>query len=505
VNEQLVPFNAGELAFIAVYLLSLLVVGYLGLRARRENSLRDFYLGGKGVGVVVLLLTLYATQYSGNTLFGFSGATYRLGFSWAVSIHFMTAIVVFYLLFAPRLYALGQKHNFITPTDYIQHRFGSPVLSALATILMVVAISNYMLAQLMAMGGAMEGLTTADPRLAYGLGVGVLALVIVIYETLGGFRAVAWTDAIQGSVLLVGFGILLVMVFREFGSLSDATREIARQDPQAIVPPRGDTIRSWFSYILLVGLGGALYPQAIQRIYCAKSATALRRSLLVMAFLPLTTTLVALIVGIMGRAHIVGLTIDGSDRSDTALTVICRHIQDSSTFGRWLVVVLFAGILAAIMSTADSVLLSISSMLTKDIYGRYIQPDADESRLTKLGKFCSWGLIIILVTLAILLRGTTLVELLDRKFDLLVQLSPAFILGINWSRMRGGPTLAGMLAGVAIALGMAVAGYGRLWGVHAGIYGLAVNLLIAVIGSLMPPRHTSQKRELAPNSACSRQ
>ncbi|MCO6455091.1 MAG: sodium:solute symporter family protein [Pirellulaceae bacterium] len=485
-NDHLIPFSITEMSFIGLYLLSLLAVGYFGYRARRENTLKDFYLGGQGVGVVVLLLTLYATQYSGNTLFGFSGETYRSGFSWAVSIHFMTAIVVVYLLFAPQLHALSRQHQFITPSDYIHHRFGSPLLSLCASVLMVVAIANYLLAQLMAMGSALEGLTTAAPWQAYTWGVIVLALVIVIYETLGGFRAVAWTDAIQGSVLLAGFGILLFMVFREFGTLGDATRQLAADDPQILAPPTGDAVRRWFSYVLLVGIGGALYPQAIQRVYCARSATALRRSLAIMAFLPLTTTLVALIVGIMGRAHVGDLVVDGIDRSDTILTVICRHIQESSTLGRWLVVVLFAGILAAIMSTADSVLLSISSMLTKDIYARHLRPSAAESELTRLGKLCSWVLIVVLVTLAIVLRGTKLVDLLDRKFDLLAQLGPAFILGINWPRMRAGPTLAGLLVGVAIALGMVIAGYSRLWGIHPGLFGLAANLLIVVVGSLWP-------------------
>ncbi len=90
------PFTPPEIAFIAVYVLSLLVIGWLGMRARKEHSMQDFYLAGRGIGFLVLLLTLYATQYSGNTLFGFTGRAYEKGFAWGVSIHFMTAIVVFY-------------------------------------------------------------------------------------------------------------------------------------------------------------------------------------------------------------------------------------------------------------------------------------------------------------------------------------------------------------------------------------------------------------------------
>ena len=150
-----------------------------------------------------------------------------------------------------------------------------------------------------------------------------------------------------------------------------------------------------------------------------------------MAFLPLTTALIALIVGIIGLAHIPDLV-----RSDTLLTVICRRIQENSIVGRWLVVVLFSAILAAIMSTADSVLLSISSMLTKDIYGRYINPRAAEKHLTRVGKVCSWALIVLLVFLAIRHRDMTLIKLLDRKFDLLVQLAPAFFIGLHWQGWR---------------------------------------------------------------------
>ena len=67
-NSELVPFDAWALAFIGLYLSSLVVIGWIGYRARREHSMRDFYLAGPGIGFVVLLLTLYATQYSGNTL-----------------------------------------------------------------------------------------------------------------------------------------------------------------------------------------------------------------------------------------------------------------------------------------------------------------------------------------------------------------------------------------------------------------------------------------------------
>ena len=163
---------------------------------------------------------------------------------------------------------------------------------------------------------------------------------------------------------------LLVMMFQQFGTLGEATRTVAERTPEAVQPPSGNGIREWMSYCLMVGIGGAMYPQSVQRIYSAKNARTLRLSLGIMVFLPLTTTVVSLAAGMIGRAYIPDL----GEQSDSLLTVLCREIQQHSILGRWIVVIVFAAILAAIMSTADSILLSISSMLTKDVFATWISP-----------------------------------------------------------------------------------------------------------------------------------
>ncbi len=337
--NNLLPFGPGAWTFITVYLLSLLFIGWFGYRARRENTLSDFYLAGTGFGFVVLVLTLYATQYSGNTLFGYTGKTYRIGYAWIMCVHFMTAIIVCYLLYAPKLYAKARACGYITPTDYLNDRFKSDAINLIATLIMIIALSNYLLAQLMAMGRAMQGLSQTDPEQAYQYGVILLTLIMVIYGTLGGIRAVAWTDVIQGLILMTGFGVLLVLLFKQYGPVAYATKHILfSSDPQIIAkasPPDGDRLREWLSYILLVGLGAALYPQAIQRIYAARSARTLRMSLAVMAFVPLMTSLIAVITGIYAIAYIPGVA---DAASDQVLTRILSEVQQNSVFGYWLVV-----------------------------------------------------------------------------------------------------------------------------------------------------------------------
>ena len=495
---DLLPFGPGAWAVIVVYIGSLLLFGWYGYRSRRGNTLNDFYLAGSGFGSFILLLTLYATQFSGNTFFGFTGMTYRIGYSWIMSVYFMLSIIAFYLVYALRLRALSGRHHFITPVDYLSYRFGSKTLNLVAAVVMILALGNFLLAQLMAMGRAMQGMAGGSADAAYGYGVVALALIMVIYGTLGGLRAVAWTDAVQGTVLFVGFLLLVSALFMKFGPLSAATGAIFNSpDAHKVMLPDAGRMREWLSYILIIGMGAALYPQAIQRIYAARSEKVLRQSLAVMAFLPFISTLVAVIAGIYAIAYIPGL--DGV-QTDEALARIFRLLQEDSVFGYWLVVILFAAVISATMSTADSALLTISSMIAKDIYAGYFRTDASQAELTWVGKLCSWALIAFLIWLAIALQHkASLIDLLDRKFDLLVQLVPAFMLGIRWGNLRAGPVVFGLVAGLAVSLTLAFGPFGfvsggKIWGFHPGLYGLLINLCIAVGGSLL--QNSSERRPL---------
>ena len=118
------PYGFGALAFLALYLILMIILGYAARARRKVDNMSSFYLADKNLGAIVLFFTLYATQYSGNTLIGYPGEAYRLGFSWIMSIGFMMAIVVVYLLFAPTLYHLSRRWQFVTPGYWITQIFG---------------------------------------------------------------------------------------------------------------------------------------------------------------------------------------------------------------------------------------------------------------------------------------------------------------------------------------------------------------------------------------------
>ena len=314
-------FGPGALIAVGLYLVSMIGVGWIARTRRQSNSMADFYLAGRSMGLLVLFLTLYATQYSGNTLFGYTGKTYRIGFEWTASVLFMFSVIVGYMLFAPRLVALARREGFITPGDYITHRFRSPVLTLLSTVLMIYALCNYALAQLTAMGVAVEGITNGAVPAAYG--IISLAVIMVVYETLGGMRSVAWTDVMQGSVLLLGFGILVFLIPQKLGGgFGQVVAQLSEMDPPKVQAPSLEGANKWISYALLLGCGAAIYPQAIQRLYASRSVAVLKRSLTLMAFMPLTTTLVALVCGLTAAVVLPDLNLSKAE-SDQVLARLC--------------------------------------------------------------------------------------------------------------------------------------------------------------------------------------
>jgi solute:Na+ symporter, SSS family len=489
--NDLAPLSIGAWVFVSCYLGSLLIIGWVAKRARTENTMQDFYLAGSGFGTPMLFMTLFATQYSGNTFFAFTGATYRIGYAWVVSLHFMTAVIVVYLLFAPKLHLLAKKNGFLTPGDYVENRYQSKLLVLLVTTVMIAVLANFLLAQLMAMGRAMQGLSPESGGAAYNAGVIILALIMLAYGTLGGIRAVVWTDALQGCVLLIGFSILIVMLFDRFGPLERATQILIQLDlktgSRKALVPSSDQCRQWLSYILAVGFGICLYPQAIQRIYAASTLKTLKRSMTLMAFMPIPTMIISVIAGIMALAYLPGL--EGAS-SDQIFGRVLREIQLYSVLGHMLVVLILSAILAAMMSTADSALLSLSSMITKDIFAQLFPKRLSEENLTHLGKCLSCLMLALLVLLAITLKDkSSLVQLLDRKLDMLLQLVPVFIVGINWKNLDGRAAIVGLIIGVSLALFMAFGNLsfvvnGKVFGFHPGIIALIPNLGITILLSL---------------------
>lgn len=503
---QEINLGVAPLVVLVLYLAGMIGIGWLGKVRSKEKSLSDFYLAGSSFGVVVLFLTLFATQYSGNTLLGFAGRTYRQGGTYVVSILFMVLAITMISLYGPRLFRLSRAFGYVTPADFIYHRFGSQALRIVCVLLLSWGLANYILEQLVAMGHVIEELS--GHRIGFMNGVILLVVVMLIYESLGGMRSVAWTDVVQGLLLLAGCSCILYLLLTTKGGLPAAAEAVQQRVPERLETPDAAGIRAWVSNILLLGFGVAVYPHAIQRVFAAKSLKTLKISLAGMAFMPFATTLLAFFVGFLALSRFPDLSTFESDR---VTLYMLMDVAAAHAFVYWLVVLVFVALVAAIMSTSDSALLSLQSMITKDIYKAYIRPEASPRHLLWVGKAFGWVLMAVLVASAWLSEHTqsSIWLLILLKLEFMVQIAPAFILGVYWRRLPGWAVLAGVLAGTAVTLvlwGGVVVGWWDQemrspWGFSAGVWGLAANLAVCALGGLLAPAAAPMPRQAPAPSA----
>ena len=379
-------------------------------------------------------------------------------------------------MYAPKLHDLSKKHGFITLGDFISHRFKSFHLTLIISLISIIALGNYILTNLKAIGYIVEGVTGG--QVSFVNAIIILSIIMVVYETLGGMRSVAWTDMLQGILLLFGVVIIFFIIFFEYGGINMVSSKLQAVRPDFWIPPNWNEKRLWLSTILIVSIGVSVYPHAIQRIYSAKDSLALRKSLQIMVFMPFVTTLFMVLVGIVGASQIEGLNrIDSEQISILLLLDLAEKITGIS----WLLVLFLSATIAAIMSTVDSALLAISSMLTQDLYGK-AKPNSSQKHLLLFGKLTSWIIMFIAVVMAIKLPQT-IWQLFQIKLELLCQIAPAIFLGIHFKSLSSKSILFGIYVGLIISLSIMIGNWSGLplpikpFGIHAGLWGLIFNLL----------------------------
>ena len=255
---------------------------------------------------------------------------------------------------------------------------------------------------------------------------------------------------------------------------------------------------SFISTVLLIAFGAAVYPQAIQRMYMARNPGVLLRSYIPLFFMPLLTTLPMILVGI----SVAGWAPDLDTRqSENVIIYAIGHITNHYPALSWLLVLYMGAAIAAIMSTIDSALLTLGSLVVNDVVGQG-QTSGDperQIRLYRVGRYTSWILMLIMAILAILLPHT-IWALMIFKFELLIQIVPVFILGSMLPNLSKGPVLTGLIGGASLAMLLKASSLTDLdvsqpLGVHAGIWGLLLNLTLVFGGTtLKTARHSVRHR-----------
>ena len=353
--------------------------------------------------------------------------------------------------------------------DFIHWRYQSKQLRMLVNIVLILTLVSYALGNFKAVGLLLE--SASGGTISFATAIICLAFIMAIYESMGGMRAVVWTDIIQGLMLMVGALFIFGCVW-SISETSSATHFQGFTQSLNTFVSEQLNLSSFISLTVLIGVGAAVYPQAIQRIYAAKNETTMRRSYKLLLIMPLLTTFPMILVGMSVSEWLPDLD---KQQSEQVVIFAIERVVEVYPAMSWLLIVCIAAALAAIMSTIDSALLSLSSTVTKDFMGDYLK-QLEPPKVLNITRSLSWTLMAIMATLAIVLPQT-IWALMVFKFELLIQLAPAIILGVRLKNLTTKAVIAGLMAGIAAAV-MIKLTVATIAGIHAGVLGLIANVVV---------------------------
>ena len=403
---------------LALYLVGLLALGLVGLlKSRRAaHAETDYYLAGRGQGVIVTSLTIMATYFSGFAILTFPGWMYEGGVApMLYALNLPVAAGAIYLL-GNRIRRIGRRRGYITPADMITDYYGdSPLLRGLVALSGALYVVPYVVMQIKAGGLLADGLfRNIEHVTLFGhqitmedAGVGALSLVTMIYVIIGGMRSVAWTDVLQGIILLSAMVLSGVAIMYALEGPSGFFARVSSDLDGSLLtvpaPPGGHNAWKILTFCTFASLASIIQPAQWMRFYAARDSTTLRRSAIAFStILPICFIFGVFLVGLGGRVLYEPNVVDGNlflpDGSKTD-QVLIHVIQDYfpvmfGAFGIVLVSLILVAVMAASMSTADSNLHALSAVATRDLY-HPIRPRSGENERTWIGR-----LVIVVATVA---------------------------------------------------------------------------------------------------------
>ena len=452
---------------IVVYLAILLGIGYWA--NKRINIMEDFLLAGRKLGLILTAGALAATHFGGGMVMGGGeyGFIHGLSGAW-YGIACGIGLILLGFLTAGKF----RKLSFYTVPDYLEHRYDSKVLRILGALLSLVAIIGIIAAQVLSAQGALAILGFTGNTAAV-----IATLIFIIYTVLGGLWAASITDFIQ--VIIAGVGVIVAaaLVLGDAGGLSGLQ--------EMIETSRGSVESGFFN---LFGMGGTailwlLLPTVMytligqdfyQRLFAAKDKITARKASFVGGVFLIIMSIFPAIAGMGAKGYFPDLT-DGGQ-------AIPRIIEEIFPIG--VGAVILAALLAAIMSTADSLLTAGTSHVINDLWLELKSGNTDKEQegLLKTSRIIT--VVIGLVALIIALTVPTIIDALIHSYTMYIGgVFIPVIGGVLWSKATKKGALAALIVGAAIAIIGTLTGY-EIGNVPVVVYSGLVSLILFVVVSL---------------------
>ena len=511
------------IAFVGLYWAYCLFWGFKGARTAKTST--DYFLAGRSIGVWVFVLAATATSFSGWTFVGHPGKIFTDGLPYAFASFYALTIPFTGVLFLRRQWVLGKAYSYVTPGEMYSDYYGGNAMRLLTVLVAFLFSVPYLGVQLKASGSLFNVLS--DGLISVNLGMFALTTIVVIYVASGGLKSVAYVDCAQAILLAVGIAILGGVALHYSGGWSGFTTGLANIVTDDVssgknLTPDGFSMKVAIpGSIQMVSAGSKAAGGAWTGIMCMTYMFALMGiqsspAFSMWAFANKTpqafrwqqVVASSLIVGIILFTFTIFQGLGGhilvqngvlKNISDTNL--IPELINLLSTAAPWLVGLLAVCALAAMQSTGSGYMSTFSAMVTRDIYARYISPEATDNNQKNIGRF-----FVVLVAGAALIVAANSSQAIVMLGGLAVaygfQMYPALI-GICYYK---GFTTKGVVSGLIIGL-IAVtltdktsAWFGVPWGaypltIHSAGWGIFFNLLTTFFVSKFSVESQAEKEK----------
>ena len=441
-----------KLVLLFIYFLILFAIGVWS--SRKVKDIKDYYVGGKKLGYWVVAFSTRATGESAWLLLGLTGLGAVAGVSgfWVV-LGEVLGVAIAWFIMAKRFKRLSDLYESITIPDYLVSRFKSKshLLRFVAAFILSVFVIIFTSAQIDATGSAFE--TFLDWNYFGGVLAGFT--IVVVYIVFGGFVAVAWSDLFQGALMFLGLVFLPIIAFFSISVGDSVWTGISNIDPGLlnIWGPgglNGINIATILGYAF-IGLGFMGSPQIFVRFMSIRDEGQINKGRWVAIVFTLFTDAAAVMIGIWARYFFTdaGADVDAvlGNNGQNSIILLVEYLLPLFFIGIYIAVVL-----AAIMSTIDSILVVASSAIVRDIYQQIFRPDLKISDLTTLSRKVTLVLAILALIVALIVAVTTPGRtifwfVIFGWSGIAASFCPAIVLSLFWSRYTEKGALASMIVG----------------------------------------------------------
>lgn len=452
---------------VAIYIIVALILAYLS-RTGKSTNMEDYFLGNRKMGGFVSALSYSATTYSAFMLVGLAGLTYAGGVGALGFELIYLAGVTLIVFFGPRFWLAGKKYGYVTPTEMLGDRYNSKKVAIVTAIATCLFLIPYSAVQLTGVGYLLSSMS--DGAITFTTGVTIATIMAIVFTLIAGIRSVMWTDALQAIVMIITATLVVLIVISNLGGFGTFFNTLSTEHPGFLSVP-GNGFFSFPAFLSLT-LPWIFFcisnVQVSQRLFMPSSFSSMRRMLLGFLVFGFIYTLVSIIWGYSALIKFPNL-----ENADLATPMLLSSDIVPPVLG----LIVMLGIMAAAISTIDSIILTLSSLVSRDVYRNTTKKATDKKQLL-VGKIVIPIIAVLAYLFAQLQLDLIAVLSVSASAGLLV-IVPAYVGTFFWKRGTAAGVLTSVIVSGLLVVILELTSFQPL-GYGSGVWGFLLSIILFI-------------------------